>query len=395
MFDFSELIRPITLDTFKQDYWEKKPLIVARNQRDFYAGLLTLADVDAILSMSSAQSSTVRVVRDGRILPLASLVGKGLYGQVGVLERLYAVFRGGATVVLLSLQERWKPLRQFCQSLAELFSASFQVNVYLTPPHSQGLKTHYDTHDVFVLQVSGTKRWRLYDAPVTLPLPGQVPVNDPSASKDASEEFELQAGELIYLPRGWRHDASTGDSVSLHLTIGVYPVTWAAVFLHAVEAAIEKDSRFRESLPIGFAGNRDEEGKAEARLGELVDVLRDMMDPAELIGSAAKAALLGRQPALDGHLLDLAAASEISPHWRLRKRTDLSWHLTVDGDRARLVFNGKEVALPADLEPELRFIADASEFTAEGLPGDLDGDSRMVLVKRLLEEGFLTVSDAS
>jgi hypothetical protein len=167
------------------------------------------------------------------------------------------------------------------------------------------------------------------------------------------------------------------------------------VFLHAVEAAIEKDSRFRESLPIGFAGNRDEEGKAEARLGELVDVVRDMMDPAELIGSAAKAALLGRQPALDGHLLDLAAASEISPHWRLRKRTDLSWHLTVDGDRARLVFNGKEVALPADLEPELRFIADASEFTAEGLPGDLDGDSRMVLVKRLLEEGFLTVSDAS
>lgn len=388
MLDFHDLIRPVTLDAFKQDYWEQRPLVVTGDRHGLYDNLLTLADVDELLSISSGQSAPVRVVRDGREIPQRS---RGLYGDIGAVERYYAEFRDGATLVLLSLNERWKPLKQLCQSLSELFSAAFQVNVYLTPAHSRGLGPHYDTHDVFVLQTCGSKRWRLYDEPKVLPLPGQPRVGEKSERDESYQEFDLHAGEMIYIPRGWRHEASTGDSTSLHLTIGVYPVTWAMVLMHAMESVIEHDSRFRESLPIGFSSTKENEKAARARLGELVEVLTNSLDPTSLISHAAEGALLGRQPDLDGHLIDLAAASQIDCDSRLRKRPGLPWNLSFSDGRACLNFNGKVVDLPAYLEPQLTFMTTVDDFSAAGLPGDLDQESRLVLVRRLLEEGFLTL----
>jgi len=41
------------------------------------------------------------------------------------------------------------------------------------PPSAQGAKPHYDTCDVFVLQVVGSKEWTIYGTPVKLSLPGQ------------------------------------------------------------------------------------------------------------------------------------------------------------------------------------------------------------------------------
>ena len=43
----------------------------------------------------------------------------------------------------------------------------------MTPPQNQGFSAHYDTHDVFVLQVAGSKRWVVHPPVLADPLPGQ------------------------------------------------------------------------------------------------------------------------------------------------------------------------------------------------------------------------------
>jgi ribosomal protein L16 Arg81 hydroxylase len=145
-------------------------------------------------------------------------------------------------------------------------------NAYLIPPGQKGLATHYDTHDVFVLQIAGTKHWRLFEETVHLPLEGQrmrprtEPQTDPT-------EFDLLAGDPLYLPRGFAHDAVAVDSMSLHLTVGVRPIIWAFVILTAVEAAIEQEPRFRESLPLGFAADTGIRRAAESNLPVLLDIL--------------------------------------------------------------------------------------------------------------------------
>jgi ribosomal protein L16 Arg81 hydroxylase len=243
-------------------------VVVLRHNPKYYAGLLSLVNVDHILSLSTGRAPEIRLLREGREIPLEALGTGWMLGSAGVLESLYAEYRRGSTILLQFLHERWEPLRHLCWSLAAEFSAFLQVNVYLTPAKAQGLKTHYDTHDVFVLQTEGSKHWRLYQGPIPLPVRGQM-----------YEEVDLQQGDLIYIPRGLMHDAVSADSMSLHLTVGVNTFTWAALLLRAVESLIQRDPRLRESLPPGFASNEDLRKQAEAHLSELSAIIADQIEP--------------------------------------------------------------------------------------------------------------------
>ena len=219
-FDLTRLIQPVTLESFKSEYWEKRPLIIARKEPSYYERLLTLSDVDHILAHSSIRSSDIRIVRNGQDTPLMNLTSEGANLSEGSLEALYQEYRDGSTIVLLFLQERWPALKHLCRSIATELSAGVQVNVYLTPPGERALNTHYDTHDVFVLQTHGSKLWRIYDSPFPLPLPEHPyrvrPNSDPG---DPLSELTLEPGDIIYIPRGYLHDAASLESTSLHLTV--------------------------------------------------------------------------------------------------------------------------------------------------------------------------------
>ena len=52
-----------------------------------------------------------------------------------------------------------------------------------------------------------------------------------------------------------------------------------------------------------------------------------------------------------------------------------------------LTFDGKEVAFPARIQDEVSWVLERDDpFTAADLPGDLDDESRLVLVRRLVRE---------
>lgn len=391
--ELERLIHPLDLGTFKTQYWEQQPLILSRNDPSFYQHLLSLSDVDHILSHSSIRSSEIRIVQDGQEIPISKLTAVGANLNAGGLEALYQQYRKGSTINLLFLHEHWPPLKRLCQSIAAELSASVQVNVYLTPPNERGLKTHYDTHDVFVLQTYGAKRWRIYHSPITLPLLDDRYIADMSADPGEPRlEITLNSGDLLYIPRGYLHDAASLDSSSLHLTIGIKPVTWASVILEAIQAVIDQDSRMRESLPPGFVFDKTLQRQSEARLSELISFISSQIKPAEAIHDAKNRALLARYPSLEGHLLDLEAEQLVRLDTNLRRRADIQWSLTRDSEYIYLQFHGKVVRMPAHVETDLRFIGETDKFTANALPGELDSEGRILLVRSLLREGFLTIS---
>ncbi|MBN6040499.1 cupin domain-containing protein [Amycolatopsis sp. 195334CR] len=383
-FGLARLIHPVDPGVFVREHWENRPLVVHRDDPGYYHELLTLAEVDRMLAGSGVREPVVRVLHQGRQLGLG-----GDAGPDGLrVERMFARFRDGCTLALQFLHERHEPLRRACSALGEEFSATFQANAYLTPPHEQGLATHYDTHDVFVLQLSGSKRWRWYERPIRAPLPGQAFRGGAAGTPLA--EFDLAAGDALYLPRGFPHDAVSTTEVSLHLTVGVRPVTWASVLLGALEELIERDARFRAALPFGFA--RDRQG-AEEQLNHLAGAFRDALDPGALLDNAEEVVARGAPVSLDGHLLDLGSVACLSLSSVVSKRADLAWRLRTEGDVVVLSFHGKAVRMPARVAVDLEFAGEAGEFTARDLPGGLDERGRLVLVRRLVTEGFLTVVD--
>jgi ribosomal protein L16 Arg81 hydroxylase len=376
--------------TFLEEYWEKRPLILARGDPEYYQSLLSLGQVDSLLARSGLRPREVRVVQADRPRPLSSLPD-----APASLEALYERYREGATVVLQFLQERWPPLTRLCRTLAAEVSAAFQVNAYLTPRGAQGLRPHYDTHDVFVLQVEGSKHWRLFECAMRLPLPGQPFDPEGVATGTPSAEFDLHAGDLLYLPRGFVHEAATQADTSLHLTVGVHPITWAEVLLAALERTIRQESTLRESLPHGFARDPEVARHAAKRLGELLDLLKAQMLSRATIQYAINRAWSSVQPDLDGHLLDLEHEREITLATPVRRRQVVGPLLEIDGEDVVLHFHGKELRLPGYTWPEVNFIVGSpGAITAAELPGDLDNAGRLVLIRRLVREGLLSTVTA-
>jgi hypothetical protein len=329
----------------------------------------------------------VRVVREGSDRPSASEDA-----PAPETERVFTQYREGSTIVLQFIHERWLPLANLCAVLADEFSAGFQVNAYLTPRHSQGLGIHYDTHDVFVLQIEGSKHWRLFESPVKLPLAGQPYARGALASAKQLEEFDLHAGDLLYLPRGVVHEAVSTDTTSLHLTVGVHQVTWAEVLMAAVEGAIERCPELRESPPPGFARDDDLTREAEKRAAAVLTLLQSELSPTAMIRDAAARAALASRPVLDGHLLDIEAEASIGLDSMVSRRPGTACRLERDGDQISVGFHGRKISMPAHAEPALRSMLAADEpFSAASIPGELDDEGRLVMVRCLVREGVLRI----
>src|SRR5699024_4646224 len=100
-----------------------------------------------------------------------------------------------------------------------------QVNAYITPPGSTGFVPHYDHHDVVILQIQGSKAWRLYDDVAVPPHEMERQTEIDPADLPAATEVRVDAGDTLYLPRGTVHAAETTARQSVHLTVGVHVPT--------------------------------------------------------------------------------------------------------------------------------------------------------------------------
>src|SRR5262245_7492384 len=173
MLSFGWLIDPVSPDTFFKDYYEKKPLLIEGQDAEKFKGVLTLEEIDHYLATSTPCYPDVFLVDAARDLAPEqySFQNGNPAGRID-LQRAYQLFQSGATISISQLNQRLPGLGALCRAIERYTSHPFQTNIYLTPPNAQGFKTHYDTHDVFVLQVSGSKRWTLNESPVELPLHG-------------------------------------------------------------------------------------------------------------------------------------------------------------------------------------------------------------------------------
>ncbi len=391
--DLSRLIHPIDLVTFQQDYWEHAPLVVPRNDPHYFEDLLTLDHVDHELSRSGARLDTLRVVMDGKETPVSELgSSSGRNGSINALEALYERYRNGSTIVLNSLEQYCEPLQRLSESLGAQLSARLQMNVYLTPAGAQGFAPHYDMHDVFIAQVYGTKHWRLASQPYELPLQGR-PYDKSQPEPTPEQEVDLRAGDLLYLPRGAIHSATSNETASVHVTIGVHPVLYSQAITDALGKVFADDVRFRRSLPMGFATDESLQRRAAETLVELVDVLRAGLSPQDMVAESVKRAASISTPTLRHHLTDLEQLSQIGVDTPVRRRPDLRWNVTVADDVVGLDFHDKTVQFPAHVGDELRFVtaSNGAGVTGAAIPGELDEPGRVVLIQTLVREGFLTV----
>jgi lysine-specific demethylase/histidyl-hydroxylase NO66 len=380
------------VDTFLETHWARRPLLHRMAEPERVAELLSIAAVDALLAERGLRMPAVRLVRDGATLPPARITTSARIGSQRVGDLIDAVriggeVAGGATVSLQGLHRYWPPLTTLCRSLESVLTHPFQANAYLSPPGARGLRVHHDTHDVFVIQVEGSKHFDVYAPAIELPVSGQHWAADDPPGEPVID-VDLQPGDCLYMPRGWRHRAFTTDSPSLHLTIGLLGHTWLGLG-DALTGMLRDELAFRQPLAPGFAHDPDAlAGEVAVRIKALQQWL-DEVDPAAVAERLTRRFVTARPPDGHGAIRTALAAEPPDEATAVRRRPDTPCLLRRRDPRVELVLPDRVVSFPAFADPVLRALLVGDPVSAAELPDTLDLASRLVVVRRLVAEGLL------
>ncbi|MBR0670235.1 cupin domain-containing protein [Neoroseomonas soli] len=247
------------------------------NDPDRYAGLLSIADLDAFLRTDAARTPRVSMADGARTGSAA--VPHEEYLEDGSdrvdLPRLLARHDDGASLVVSQFHEIHPPLARFCRGLEKAFLHGVQANIYMTPPGAQGFRVHFDTHDVLVLQVSGRKAWRVWDAiPYAAPT-RHTPWSNNAATEGEAHELVMAPGDALYLPRGVMHEAMVqeGADPSLHITIGLLEPGLGEMLRQLLADLEPEEPALRAAMPTWRLAEPDGVAAVEARLRAALDAL--------------------------------------------------------------------------------------------------------------------------
>ena len=363
-------VEPLDLERFLAEHWVRKPLVVPRAEEGRFDDLLAVRDVERLLTETAIRTPAFRLVKANETVAgyTSDLSWRpSPFTGVADVATVLAEFERGATIVLQGLHHHWLPLARYCRHLEAFLGHPVQANAYFTPAGSQGLPVHHDTHEVISLQVAGSKRWLVYEPVLELPLKNQRYRSALGAPGEPVLDVTLRAGDTLYLPRGWLHQALTSDSDSLHITVGINVRRWVDEARAALDEA-ETDVSFRRTIDAEEPPTLPELDADAARIRARERFVRT------------------RRPILDGQLSELRALPQLTAEDELERRDTV----IADLDGTTLTFEGKTLRLPARLAPELEFLVTVERpFRASELPGDLDDEGRLVLVRRLVREGFL------
>ncbi|GGP00013.1 JmjC domain-containing protein [Wenjunlia tyrosinilytica] len=266
--------------------WHMPPAPLAR--------LLSLGDLDSMIGWGVLRSRWISVVRAGRSVPESEYtwprrqINDGMESVVRAAA-ITTLLQQGSTVILQSLQRTWRPVATMCRGLSREVGVPVEANAYLTPAHHQGFAHHHDPHSVLIVQTVGTKTWQIHEPVFPDPLEHQNWRPDALGSGDWDRlrhgkptlETVLHPGDVLWIPRGWIHNAYATTEPSLHITFAFQTLTpyWLA---KEVVKELDEVVELRRELPWGAVRDPDRLRETCAEVMEQLGRAMAGLDPDRL-----------------------------------------------------------------------------------------------------------------
>ncbi|XP_012939129.1 ribosomal oxygenase 1 [Aplysia californica] len=284
---FECIIHPVKTDRFFTELWEKKPLLVKRHTPDYNKGWFSTAEFDKILRQENIQwgvnldaTSFVNDKRDTH-----NLSGRAHAPVV------WDMYQAGCSMRLLNPQTYSRNVWKVLSVLQEYFGCCVGANIYLTPPGTQGFAPHYDDIEAFIIQLEGKKHWKLYNPRTDEEVLPQYSSENFSQSEVGEPilDVTLEAGDLLYFPRGTIHQGNATDEHSLHITVSCYQMnSWGDLLKKllpaAIDLAVSENVEFRTGLPrdylnyMGIVHSEKDLPERQGFMDKVQSLIRTMME---------------------------------------------------------------------------------------------------------------------
>jgi ribosomal protein L16 Arg81 hydroxylase len=385
-FSLAWLFQPLSVETFLDEIWAETHHHIKRGCSGYFDDLLPgPSTVDELLELFRLEPSAVRLVkgRDKKGSDNYRLLD-GSLDVDGILDD----FAEGYTIVLDGVEKYVRAVGTVARSIEVELNFPIQVNTYITPPGQTGLAPHYDDHDVLILQVQGSKIWHLY-------LGADRPPRDIQREKDkavdsdglpAATDVRLEAGDVLYVPRGRVHSAETTSEQSIHLTVGIHAPTVLMLAIGALYSQSWRDDRLNARLPARHLDDADLDATLRSLVREAVGTVDDSGAMAGGLGLLADVLVRrGRCPPVG----PIANATGIDRETLVRKYQPLYSSVKTEPSGVTLQFASLSVGAGVDHKAAMEFVSRSTEpFRVGDLPA-LSERQQVELARSLIVSGFL------
>ncbi|MER6434475.1 cupin domain-containing protein [Streptomyces sp900105245] len=254
----ADLVHPKNEDDFIESDFGKE-LCFLPGEEGRFSQLLNWRDIDHLLRFQRLSADMLMVVKGDQVIPAEAYVeqverypghpvpdNRRITQRRVVPECLEELARDGASVVINSLEELHEPIADLACNLEKTLGERVYVNAYLSWGDTSGFNTHWDDHDVLILQVLGKKHWRISPPTQVSPMHGSgAPELD--GATEAAFDRVITSGDVLHVPRGWWHLVTPVNEPSIHLTIGLTKRT-GVHFLSWLSNEMVNEESFRTDI---------------------------------------------------------------------------------------------------------------------------------------------------
>src|SRR6266404_4556453 len=256
----ASLLSPILLEEFANNYYGREPLLVS-GKEDRFESLCDWGSFHRLLDYLPYPNDRIRIARDG-----SSVVARDR-------EQVLRAREDAATVIIEDAHLVDPKVGALSFNLASDFCQSIKANIYWSHPGCAAFNTHYDTHDVLVLQIAGKKHWRVFAEKVRSPIFLQKAHQVSAPKGPALLDRVLKEGDFLYIPRGNWHDAVAEGEPSLHITVGVYSRT-GIDFLSWIVDELRASEECRLTFPIALGRDLERDAETTPSQAQYVERLK-------------------------------------------------------------------------------------------------------------------------
>ncbi|MFC4170087.1 cupin domain-containing protein [Teichococcus aestuarii] len=283
----ADLLAPVTPEQFFAEYYDKQPLHVQGGAAKF-APVLSWRQINRLLDQTHIWSSqSLKLVMDGTPVPPEQYCTRATSRDNAAVQQPNAALvqqwvKRGASLVMNDADSLTPGLTAVSEALEGAGLGKAQANVYISWQSHKAFPAHFDTHDVWAVQVEGEKTWNIWEGRAEWPIPHPVfrslgQAHHEQAKGRLRGQVTLKTGDLLYLPRGWYHDALAEAPASVHVAYGVHAPLGMDLMNILVERVLY-ETPFRQPLPRqdGTAAARFALTSRAAQLGQrLSELTRD------------------------------------------------------------------------------------------------------------------------
>lgn len=384
-----EVLAPMASSEFLRRSWGQRFEYIAGHPGKF-SDLLPWSALNRILQEHEFNGTRLSLVRDGEPLPFPSSSPTRTNGRIDPVV-LTKQLRAGASLIINGIHQLYRPIEEVRAVLARALEERIGVNMYAGWRTTKGFDLHWDNHDVLVLQIAGRKQWKVFGDnrphPISYLLDG-----DYAPPQEPVWEGIIEAGDLMYIPRGWWHVAVPLDEPSLHLTFGIYRRTGRDLLLWLVDEATKASASVRQDLPR-HASETEQRAFADRLRNDLLALWRpDLVDAylttvdssarATVATSLPWAAMPEGLPPTDDYRLEMPVAREIR------------FEVLPETEKVQFVANGRRWRFPLWAMRIVELLKNGPVSIADlcaAVPDQIGRDAVRKLLAGLVAEGLLQI----